>query len=1157
MKLLHAADLHARRELAQDFFLACESILQTAYRHEAGLIALSGDIWDGPTQNSAGSLFPDFIEAIRLFGDCAPVVMIYGTPSHDVEGSLEVFETMECAHGIRILRPGMTYILKSGKVEELRGDNHVEAELLISGIPEPSKRWLVANNTQHGSLDAELQASEAFRTLCIATGCMRERYSKLSSLVLAHGQVEGAKTSQGLKLGTGNGIHFTRDSLKALHAEYIALGDIHQPQHIEGTRAWYAGSAYPLSFGETHKAGCWIVDIHEPGAAVDVTRVEFPHPTRKHLISLASCAMEVPSIKGQRVWYEIRGTRKEVSVLDNDEILSRLLGHGAVEGSKVTFDISQDEPVRAGEIRLKTGIEEKLKTWAEATGETLTDGVLEKARILARETAARNPTPANARYRIDRLILRGAIGLWAKSRKDEIALDLASRGPGVLALVGPNGAGKTTILENLHPWPRLLTREGPIRDNFRLSDSFRDLYLTDQNTGWKYRCLIRMRADIPSGNTEYWIFRDTGNGYAPLAGMNGRLEPYEEWMERIFGSLGLYQRTAFVTQKATRNCPDLSAATKGERKELFSELCGIDWIEAYHEAAKEKSDTVSRDIEEVEARHSMLIGAEDQCAVLRSEIEQYAAATDEKSREGKTLERRLGLARDRLTEALESSQERTRLVRERERAFNQVMTLKGKQRGYLDIIESHRSSQRMKARAEESIAQAQTINSRREALIARKEAFEKGERAAMKEYSGAMADYTMHKDSLAAELGHVKVEAAGLDERSRLLAERLSVPLGENCPTCGQSLPPEERAQQRALRNADEAAFGELKERLQLLAREREKLELKAEDLHVPARPAQGEFPESDELEALGKELASIDLGSAYDILRRADAAEATIANARKDLARLEEEIGAASKVAEDCGASIGKLPPQDREKDARNEVSRLEVLLSDTNLEEARAQAKREETEKMLTEAKRQLEEYSGLSLKLEAMTRELCEWALLERAAGRDGIQALELDALAPSISSTASRLLAASGNEGSITIRTLRIAGKGSRQHVIEDFLILYVDASGEEQEISTLSGGEAVWIRKAVYDAFEVIRAQSTGLQYCTVILDEADGALDTESRLRYMRMIDVAHKESGRYQTIIVTHSLELQAMADRSIDIKDLQPQAESQSNEEDLALSA
>jgi len=89
-------------------------------------------------------------------------------------------------------------------------------------------------------------------------------------------------------------------------------------------------------------------------------------------------------------------------------------------------------------------------------------------------------------------------------------------------------------------------------------------------------------------------------------------------------------------------------------------------------------------------------------------------------------------------------------------------------------------------------------------------------------------------------------------------------------------------------------------------------------------------------------------------------------------------------------------------------------------------------------------------------------------------------------------------------------------------------MYINARGDEQEISTLSGGEAVWVRKAIYDAFELIRAQNTGIQYCTVILDEADGALDHESRLRYLRMIDAAHRESGRYQTIIVTHSLELQ-----------------------------
>jgi len=104
---------------------------------------------------------------------------------------------------------------------------------------------------------------------------------------------------------------------------------------------------------------------------------------------------------------------------------------------------------------------------------------------------------------------------------------------------------------------------------------------------------------------------------------------------RLFGSLGLYQRTAFISQKATRNCPDLSAATKGERKELFSELCGIDWLAAYHDAAKEHSDAVSREIERIEARHSLLVGAQDRCAALHSEIEQHAATTDEKDRAGK------------------------------------------------------------------------------------------------------------------------------------------------------------------------------------------------------------------------------------------------------------------------------------------------------------------------------------------------------------------------------------------------------------------------------------------------------------------------------------------------------------------------------------------
>jgi len=1156
MKILHTADLHARRESSREFLISCDCIRSTAMRHEVAMIAIAGDIWHGPVQNSAGSLFPDFVEAIRSLGDIAPVAMIYGTPSHDVEGSLEIFETQECSHGIKILRPGTAYILRQGKIEELNGGNEEKAELLISGIPEPSKRWIISAASEPGSRDADLAANEAFRMLCMATGCMRERYPHLPSLVLAHGQVEGATTGHGRMLGTGDGLHFTKDNLKSLKAEYIALGDIHQPQHIEGTRAWYAGSAYPLDFGETHRAGCWIIDIHEPGKPVDVVREDFPHPTNRHLISHASCAMEIPTMHNQKVWYEVQGTKQELAPLDADIILSRLLAHGAAKGSKVTFDITDNDPVRASEIRTKKSLEEKLSTWAQVSGETLTDSIIEKARSLERETAARNAAAGNARYRIDRLILRGATGLWAKSRKDEIDLDLSSRGPGVIALIGANGAGKTTILENLHPWPRLLTRDGPLRDHFRLADSFRDLYLTDEATSCKYRCLIRMRADIPSGTTEYWLFRDAGQGYAPLPGINGRLEPYQEWIERLFGSLALYQRTAFTAQKNSKSCPDLSAATKGERKELFSELCGIDWLEAYREAAKEKEDALSESLKSLEAKHSLLAGSQARCAALQKEIEEHAAYADEKSREEKEIARKLEEAKNELVKIEKMNQERTRLIREREEARMRMLELTKKENECMGSIESLRASLRLKPEMQSIINRAREIENRREALAAEKAAHDARQKQEMKDYLLAMTSYTTQRNDLVAAMNKIKVDIATLKERAHTIEERLAMPLGENCPACGQKLPPEQLAQQKELRIADEASLESINAKLVDMLASKKETEQKLQNLVLPSYPAQMEYPGTEELKSLSKEFAAIDLVRAYDIVQRAEIAEETIARLRIELKKLEEEIGKVSRIDEDSTAKLDKMPPKHEEEKLMQAISALAEELTNTKLDIARAQTRREEAEKQLAEAKRNLEEYERLGEQLKAITQEICEWALLGRATGKDGIQALELDALAPSISSIASRLLAASGNEGSIAIQTLRLAGKGSRQHAIEDFEIMYLNARGDEQEISTLSGGEAVWVRKAIYDAFELIRAQNTGIQFRTVILDEADGALDHESRLRYLRMIDAAHRESGRYQTIIVTHSLELQEMADMSIAIADLKPHADRQ-NAKDIAIPA
>ena len=137
--------------------------------------------------------------------------------------------------------------------------------------------------------------------------------------------------------------------------------------------------------------------------------------------------------------------------------------------------------------------------------------------------------------------------------------------------------------------------------------------MTELNTGWKYRCLIRMHADIPSRSNEYWLFRDTGSGYAPLNGIDGRLEPYLEWTERLFGTIEVYKKTVFISDRAAEFFTVLSSEWE-DRSGLFRALCGIGRLEEYSKAAKKRSDAVSRDIREVEARHSTLMGAEERCA---------------------------------------------------------------------------------------------------------------------------------------------------------------------------------------------------------------------------------------------------------------------------------------------------------------------------------------------------------------------------------------------------------------------------------------------------------------------------------------------------------------------------------------------------------------
>jgi DNA repair protein SbcC/Rad50 len=1144
-----------------------DTVVAEHERQPFDAIVISGDWWDGAIMDTARAMFAEFLDLIRRLADCAPVLGIYGTPSHDPEGSLEVFETLQAKHSIVILRPGKAYYLNSlGGVHDGAADEN--DKLLLFGVPEPSKKWLLANGGATGKDESDSMVRQAMRALLLGLGGMRKEHSELPCLLLYHGQVSGARSGTGYEAGSG--IMVSRDDLAAVGFDYGALGDIHEPQKIADLQAYYPGSIYPKNFGETHKAGCNVVEIApvpateteeefdlfkasgapSTGFLAKVSRLDFPHPQRVKLARKPDdgIAYNTLDLEGKLVWEEWTASREWAAGFDAESELSGLIqGSGALPGSRVTLSVLPTETVRAGEITEKKTLRDKVKVWGEASETTIPESALAKADELEREGTAQGGT-SGACIRIDRLILRGAIGIWKKSHKDEIDLNLEAIGPGVVAFASPNGAGKTTILENLHPWPSMLTRDGTLKDHFRLKDSFRDLYFTDERTGWKYRALINIRADIASGSAEYFLFCDKGQGYEHLPGIDGRLKPYEEAVSALFGSLEMYLQTAFVTQRPTKYAPELSQATQGQRKTLFGELAGIDYLERYREAAKARGDALEGDLVRLDATIEAASDVEALIEAAKRSIEdsglkERASLLDAQNaeRDGKQLAAERDLLAARVADLDRKTSRKGDLERE-------IAALLGEVKKIEVEVEGFQEAAKGRGAAEDELAKAEALGKEADALKAEKAKIDEADRKASEEFQRIQSAVLTRQNAARASLDEKNRAYARVDRELGIARAKLSEPIKETCPTCGQLLPEADRTRLETARHEIEVQVASLTDSLKALGHEVDVAEATVGAVVFPVPPVATPFPGASRLHEIERALDWLDPEAARETIRKADEAAVRIEEAGKrktervvQMRKYEDERDALGcEIAAEYGTRE-TLAAKDRELDTTRE--RYTAAKGAASAAHAFGEA----AKRNLEDAEKRAAARKEAETKRAAVQAELSDWRLLERAVGPNGVQALELDALSPSIAAVSNKLLAeAYGSRYQIEFRTTRIAGTGKKTKQVEDFEIVILDTeTGDEQTIDSLSGGEAVWIRKALYSGFAIIRAKNTGTRFQTSFLDEADGALDPESRMMYLRMLEAEHKESGRFQTIIVTHSTELQSMVERTINVAELGPREE------------
>jgi exonuclease SbcC len=1170
MKIVHIADVHFCKEYADEALASLKCVEDYVKSNPVDMIGIAGDLFDSATLNSENARLSEFIDAIKRLGDSAPTAMVYGTPSHDVDGSLEIFKAVNCKYGITILEPGQAYFLHKEqgiiREDEIYLYDALGQAAIIFGIPEPRKKYLLAD-TSAGKGETEEAIRAAMHRVCFLLAAKRREYPDIPCVLLYHGDVAGSTLQNDQTVERGTGIAITIDDLADIGADYACLGHIHKPQKVGKLPAYYAGSIYPKDFGETHQAGFNVAELTQAGSSgfnADVERIDFPHPQNMKIkVTLrrgSGVQIANKDVAGKKVWFDITCVKEERALYDTDKILTDLFAAGAVEGSRVTLSDIPVETVRAAEITEVNTPPEKFEIWAENSAVEYDREILKK--IIALESEIKMGTiRAAGEWELVSLRLRGATGIKKGIHRDEIYRNFDSFSSGLIAITGANGKGKTTFIENCHPYPQLLTRKGKLQDHFFLRDGFREVIYRNYLTGMMAKFVIQIDGQNKSGGVKYFAFRkaEGTQDYKPVEGVDGNLKPYEELLARTFGPVELFLRTAFITQRPTKNLPDLTDATAGEKKALFVELAGIDYLQRFADAAAEKSKQEAAKNHDAEIKVRML-----ETEVFRKddvEIELHNSEISLKKAQGELAEvteqgKSAKADVDRLQETFNVEKARQEKENEARKTVDRVQD----EIGALDADKTrYQEFARNKPVYEKEIAGYETLQKTVEAENEKKRKVLEANSAKQQEYTRNLSSHTQKVKAVETERDSLCDRRNSLDrliltaQSNIKLYERDSAEIKDSCPACGQRLPPEKLSEMKARRGQFVAKIEKENAEIQKHNGQLEGINKQIGDLREqladlsfdePAPVKLAEFNDSA-LRAATAKMGQINITQS-----RADLAGAREAAVR--IEGLEKQIEDKMKLLEEKRMEVFKLITGIEEgaltrlsKELDSAVSRHAALTeryTEVKAEIARQEATIGAGKRSLAAIGEKEKELESLRKQILLSTQEGNTWDLIAKAFGKDGIQALELDALAPGISETANRILeSAYGDRFKIVIETTRIGGAGKKTKQIEDFVIKVIDSEdGEAVNLEDKSGGEAVWVKRAIYDAFAVIRKRNTKFAFLSCFQDEADGALDSAAKTAYCRMLEASHKESKLRHTFIITHSNEVKAMIDQKIDMEEL-----------------
>lgn len=260
------------------------------------------------------------------------------------------------------------------------------------------------------------------------------------------------------------------------------------------------------------------------------------------------------------------------------------------------------------------------------------------------------------------------------------------------------------------------------------------------------------------------------------------------------------------------------------------------------------------------------------------------------------------------------------------------------------------------------------------------------------------------------------------------------------------------------------------------------------------------------------------------------------LANAEGRLAELEPQLERVGKELAELEATLAATP----EPPESPKLPEIGTLEGDVSRAETAARQATEEVgiaRGRLARAKESADQALELQKEADRLGEELSDWTRLAADLGKNGLIAMEIDAVGPSLSEMASELLhSCFGPRWTVSIETTRLSADGKQ--TIEDCQVRVIDTEhGRDAPADTFSGGEKVILSEAISLSLSMLACQRSGLQGCSIVRDETGAALDPENGRRYVQMLRKAAELVGASRVLFVCHDKAIQELADAVIDV--------------------